>query len=91
MNMPASLIRGEVVPEVATATPATDATEAKNHVESVAEVASVAVAEPFKPLPAWCSKSCPYLEELDLPDGKVMGCDQAHHYLKQVWMRLSSM
>ena len=90
MNMLASLVRGEVVLEVATATPATDATD-KNHVESVAEVATVAVAEPSKPLPVWCSKSCPCLEELELPDGKVMGCVQEHHYLKQVWTRLSFM
>lgn len=55
--MLASLIQGEVISEIATATPATDATEDKNYVESVAEVATVAVAEPSNPLPAWCSKT----------------------------------
>jgi hypothetical protein len=91
MNVLASLIREKVIPEVATATLATDATEYNNQMVSVAEVATVAVAEPSRPLPIWCSKSCSCLEELDLPDGRVLGCMQEYPAGEQEWKRLSSM
>ena len=91
MNMLASLIRGEHFLEVATATPATAATEGSIQGVSVAEVATVAVAEPFRALPVWCSRSCSCLEELELSDGRVLGCVQEHPEWKQEWKRLSSM
>lgn len=91
MNMLASLIQGQAVQEVATATLATDATDTRMSEKNVAKVATVAVAVPSKSWPVWCSRSCTYLEELDLPDGKVMGCVQENPDWKQQWTRLDCM
>lgn len=91
MNVLASLIREKIISEVATATLATDATEDNNQIVSVAEVATVAVAGPSRPIPIWCSKSCSCLEELNLPDGKVLGCMQEYPDGDQEWQRLCSM
>lgn len=91
MNILTNLIRGQLVHEVAIATPATVATEEREGQKKVAEVATVAVAVPEKQLHIWCSRSCPCLEELLLPDGKVVGCVQEHPDWEQVWRRLTSM
>lgn len=45
-----------------------------------------AVSEP--PLPTWCSMSCSCLDELDLPNGKIIGCVQKHFNWEQEWQRL---
>ncbi|MBC8316686.1 MAG: hypothetical protein H8E41_02200 [Desulfobulbaceae bacterium] len=91
MNVLTSLIQANGIPEVATATLATDATERNNPLVHVAEVATIAVAELPKSFPIWCSKSCSCLEELDLPDGTVLGCLQEYPVGEQEWKRLRSM
>ena len=40
--------------------------------------------------PAWCSQSCSCLEELGLPDGRVLGCMQEYPAGEQEWKRLCS-
>ena len=55
--------------------------EDKSQMESVAKI-----TEP--PFPPWCSKSCTCLDELDLPDGKIIGCVQKLPAWKQAWQRL---
>lgn len=91
MNLLVSLIRGVPPQEAATANIATAATGATKINKGVATVATVAVAVSTTAVPVWCSKTCERLEDLDLPDGKVMGCVQEHPDWLQQWRRLDSM
>ena len=91
MSLLSALIQGQHIQEPATATRAIFATKTKESIETVAELATVAVAEPTRQLPLWCSKSCACLEEINLPEGKVMGCIQDHPDWKYVWTRLDVM
>ena len=41
-------------------------------------------------LPSWCLMSCPNLEEITLPGGKVFGCTQISVSQEEYWQRLDT-
>ena len=51
-----------------------------------------AKTEPVLPaLPFWCSRSCPCLDVIALPDGLVAGCVQETADWQEEWRRLSKL